>query len=131
MFSMENVLPPGAVAELEALLASDAAAPLGLGFDPVLAEGPGLAAGLVAGEGPPPDTEPGSSPERQPGVEMDPSLDLLCLEDLVKREAVLPSLWPTVFDAADNLLWAGLARMFKGIVDWDKTTVDHGVISLH
>ena len=32
---MEKVLPPGAVAELEALLASDAAAPLGLGFETV------------------------------------------------------------------------------------------------
>ena len=91
---MENVFPPGAVAELEALLASDAAAaaPLGLGFDGVFAGGPGLAAVLAAGDGPPPDTEPGSSPERQPGVEMDPSLDLLCLEDRVKREAALPSL---------------------------------------
>ena len=89
---MEKVLPPGAVAELEALLASDAAAPLGLGFDPVLAEGPGLAPGLAAGEGPPPDTEPGSSPERHPGVEMVPSLDLVCFEDLAKREAGLPSL---------------------------------------
>jgi len=129
MFSMENVLPPGPVAEPVAveLLASDAApaAPLALGFrDAGLADvpgpDPGLVAGLEAGEGAPPDTEPGSSPERQPGVELEPSLPLLCLGGREKRNVALPSLCAPVFDAAGNLLWEGLARMFKGIVEGEK-----------
>jgi len=80
MFSMERVLPPGAVAEPRVEPLSAVVLPLIFDTDPW------VPVSLDVDAGTPPDTEPGSSPERDPGAEFTACLPLPCLGDLEKRE---------------------------------------------
>lgn len=114
IFSIDKVLPPGAVAEprVDPLPASGSA----LIFEPGLDADPCPPVSLDGVAGTPPDTEPGSNPERAPGAELTACLPFPCLGDLEKREwDELPSVCPLPFAAAESLLCVGLALIFKGI----------------